>query len=1193
MSADLLNGRYRLEQELGRGGMSVVYRAHDLLLDRPVAVKVLRPGTADDESWKRVLAEARSAARLNHPNIVSIYDVGEGRADDGPSPYIVMELVDGRPLNAAPPREFPVIVAVAERVLEALAHAHDHGVIHRDLKPENILLTAGGQVKLMDFGLAQSVASRLTSGGAVVGTVFYIAPEQAMGRGVDGRADLYALGVVLYELVAGELPFVADNALAVVSLHLHAPPVTPRAHRPELTPAFESLILRLLAKRPEDRPAGARETLQLLRGVLGDGGQAAELSLLDRIVRGRLVGRERELAEAIGHYQRAIAGEEQVLLVTGEPGIGKTRLVRELLAHVEVTGGQAVSGECFAEGGAPFAPFAEILRRTLAERPGLAKEDPLLGELATFAPDLALRFPGIERPAELDPASQQQRAFEAFTFLLERLSAAAPLAVFLDDIHWADAGSLQLIHYLARRVRRLPILLVLTYREIEIDENPPFARLLQDLNRERLAERLKLGRLSREQTRQLLQAMFAEEITPDFLDGVFRESEGNPFFIEEICKSIIDSGKLAFEDGRWRRPSIADLEIPQSIRGAILTRVAKLPEAAREAMLMAAILGREFEFETLQRAVEMPEESLISALEAAEHAQLISETRRNGDVVFTFAHALIPSSLAEAVSVLRRRLLHRRAATAIEAAHPDAWEVLAYHWIEAGDDERAHLFSLRAGDRAYASLARAESVRHYRAALERWPEDDLEGRADTLAKLGDCLLLTATPGVGDVYGEALRIYTRLGRTTQIGDIERRFGRLFYESGDRRRAMEHYRRALEILEAGRPTPELAMALSSMSQMTMLASEYEESLAWGERAIALAADLDVEGVRIHALNNVGCSLCGLGQLERGLALLRESRDRAVAAGQPHDAARALVNVGDVHLTLGRLAEARTAYEELMEFAGRYRVVAFESAARERLVLVLWLLGQWDAALRLERAVRESGTATGLTRVWHHTTVARMQNDLGRPAEARRILVDLRDDAERNEELQTSIPFLTQLTRAARLIGDDEAGRDAVEGMLSRMDAVSFFDGSCGPALVEAVRWMEASNDGGQRAEAQQCLERLERQTRQMNPLDAAPNLAEVHAVLARWDGDLAETASRLEEAAEGWRTVGVPYNRAEALIARGKILAALGEEAAAQSPIHAARAILDDLGSRIDDPSLRETFETHGLPATLRSGFAPAD
>src|SRR3990172_3424123 len=157
MARGPLNNRYRLEGELGRGGMSIVYRAHALLLDRPVAVKVLQ-AARENGGWKRILSEAQSAARLNHPNIVSIYDVGETEMDGEPTPFIVMELVEGRPLNVDPPRELGAVVALADGVLQALGHAHDHGVIHRDLKPENILLTAGGRVKLMDFGLAQSVS---------------------------------------------------------------------------------------------------------------------------------------------------------------------------------------------------------------------------------------------------------------------------------------------------------------------------------------------------------------------------------------------------------------------------------------------------------------------------------------------------------------------------------------------------------------------------------------------------------------------------------------------------------------------------------------------------------------------------------------------------------------------------------------------------------------------------------------------------------------------------------------------------------------------------------------------------------------------------------------------------------------------------------------------------------------------------
>jgi tetratricopeptide (TPR) repeat protein len=257
----ILNGRYRLDAELGRGGMGAVYRAHDLLLKRDVAVKVVSEAGLSTEGRARLLREAQSAAQLNHPNVVSVYDVGEVAlpGSGGQAPFIVMELVEGESLHARRPDDPGEIVGIMGQVCAALAHAHEYGIVHRDLKPENVMVTADGRAKLLDFGLARTVASRLTAEGTLVGTVFYVAPEQALGQEVDGRADLYALGVLLYELLTGRLPFDADDPLAVIGQHLHAPVVSPTEYNPEIPDGLRDLILQLLSKNPEDRPASAGE----------------------------------------------------------------------------------------------------------------------------------------------------------------------------------------------------------------------------------------------------------------------------------------------------------------------------------------------------------------------------------------------------------------------------------------------------------------------------------------------------------------------------------------------------------------------------------------------------------------------------------------------------------------------------------------------------------------------------------------------------------------------------------------------------------------------------------------------------------------------------------------------------------------------------------------------------------------------
>jgi len=317
---DLLLKRYRLDAELGRGGMGVVYLSHDSLLDRNVAVKVLSASGLGSEGHARLLHEAQAAAQLNHPNIVGVYDVGF--ADDARSvPFIVMELVEGESLHSRQQAALDEILSVARQICAALEHAHAHGIIHRDLKPENVIITPDGVAKLMDFGLASSGTSRTSAEGVIAGTVFYLAPEQALGQAVDGRTDLYALGVMLYELTTGRLPFTGDDPLTIIAQHLHAPVAPLRTHRADLPSALEAIILKLLAKDPADRYASARELGTALAAMALQQQAPAEPRNNLPIQLSSFVGRERELAQV-----KQIMAASRLVTLVGAGGCGKTRL---------------------------------------------------------------------------------------------------------------------------------------------------------------------------------------------------------------------------------------------------------------------------------------------------------------------------------------------------------------------------------------------------------------------------------------------------------------------------------------------------------------------------------------------------------------------------------------------------------------------------------------------------------------------------------------------------------------------------------------------------------------------------------------------------------------------------------------------------------------------------------------------------
>jgi len=429
----VLRDRYRLDTELGRGAMGVVYRARDLELERTVAIKLLPETSSAPDARERFLREARAAAALNHPHIISIYDVGLAEG----IPFFVMELVEGPSLSRQRPIALSRIVDVACQICAALEHAHANRIVHRDLKPDNVLLSQANDsatIKLADLGLAlPDTAARISTSGAIVGTAAYMAPEQALGKPVDGRADLYALGVLVYELVTGRVPFCGDNPLAVVSQHIHAPVVRPRVLRPDLPRPLENVILRLLEKDPARRFATAAETSAALQSSLSDSVDFAEeptatVALLDALSRGQLVGRGAELAEARELWQRAREGQGHAVLLSGEPGAGKTRLARELTTQAALDGAVVLQGGCYEyEATTPYLPFVEAFRRWLKEQ---RDDDALRDILGDTAPQISKLAPEIETrlgplPEQPQLAAHEERLlfFDAVAQLFSNLAS--------------------------------------------------------------------------------------------------------------------------------------------------------------------------------------------------------------------------------------------------------------------------------------------------------------------------------------------------------------------------------------------------------------------------------------------------------------------------------------------------------------------------------------------------------------------------------------------------------------------------------------------------------------------------------------------------------------------------------------------------------------------------------------------------
>jgi tetratricopeptide (TPR) repeat protein len=935
MIGTLLNDRYRLDEELGHGGMGTVYRAHDTVLDRDVAVKVLSSTSLGSQGRARLLHEAQAVARLNHPNIVKVYDAGkyEGRS------YIVMELLTGNSLFDARPSSIDAILAIVPPICAALQHAHAHGIIHRDLKLENIIISENGAVSLTDFGLAQSSATRGSVEGLIVGTVYYLAPEQALGQPVDGRTDLYALGVILYELTAGRVPFTGSDPLTIIAQHLHAPVVPPSTYNVAVPVWLDALILKLLSKRPEDRPATAMDVVRMLDEKDTATTPEVQTSVLDRLVRGRLVGREHETEEARAAWRQAIAapGERNVLLISGESGVGKTPLMREVTTLVEVSGGKVLQAECYSQGGAPYAPVADLIRQAFIPAIPAAIDEAVLGDLVTLAPDLRAQVPQTAARLSTNPQSEQQRLFESFTALCAALAAQAPLLIVVEDIHWTDNSTLYLLLYLARRARalKLKLMLLLTFREEDLDEACCLSDVLLDFSHERLSTRIKLARFTCDQTRSLLANMLQEEPSEEFVDGIYRVTEGNLFYVEEVCRSLIEEGKLTRENGHWRHPHMEEIHIPETIQATIQARVNKLPVQVQDVLRLASVIGNEFDFDLLQKASENDEEVLIDAIEIAERAQIIEEVKLKSSLesgeAFTFAHTLIPTTLYDSVSGLRRHRMHRRVAAAIEEMHPDdstQFEVLAQHYEKAGDIPRARDYYTRAGDRAMTIFANREAERDYRAAIQLSPSD-ME-RARLLSGLGESLFRQSLfADAIQTLEAAIYLYHTCRDPDNVARLFARLGRAVWYANDTPRCLtvclEGLETVREMAADPRETPGMAALLHETARAYRFNNKIDEALPLCEQALAMAERLGLAEVQAETLATLGILPNRPPQARR--ESLSQAVEIAEKAGLLGTAARAHLNMSGFLQEAGELQAALLHVQQARLQAHHMGIVSWE--------------------------------------------------------------------------------------------------------------------------------------------------------------------------------------------------------------------------------------------------------------------------
>jgi class 3 adenylate cyclase len=765
-------------------------------------------------------------------------------------------------------------------------------------------------------------------------------PEQALGRAADARSDLYAVGAVLYELVSGRPPFLGDDAVAIISQHINTPPVAPSWHNKQVPKRFEALILKLLTKDPEGRPESATEVRDALRAITSapsetiSGAEPIGTNPLDRLAEGVFVGREAEIETLRKGVEDALSARGRVLLLVGEPGIGKTRTSEELTTYARMRGAQVLWGRCYEGEGAPaYWPWVQIIRSYVNDRDPkqlVSEMGPGAADIAEVVSDVRERLPGLPVPPQLDPEAARFRLFDSVTSLLKNASNTEPLVLVVDDLHWADRPSLLLLQFLARELGSSRILLLGTYRDVELGRQHPLEQTLAELARTQLSNRVLLRGLTEADVGRFLELTSGKVPPAQLVEAVYRETEGNPFFVHEVVQ-------LLGSDGRLEHPEKIEswsLEIPQGVRQVVGRRLSALSEECNELLAIASVMGREFDFSILAKTAEPPEDRVLELIEEAEDARIIGGIpERSG--TYRFSHALIRETLYEEIRTTRRLRLHRRIAESIEELHSAEIESrldeLAYHFCEAasvGDVEKAVGYAERAAERATELLAYEEAANHYERALTALeavePVDELR-QAKLLVAVG---MAQFQSGGSDLYrptcARALDIARRLGEPELFARAALGMGGPYFGSPSYvdEQMVSVFEEALKLL----PDEDSGLRARVMAR---LGSEllWQQSTArrfglWRD-AVAMARRTGDRGALAWALSISAQFMVGDLHLNRGLSmtdeivsLARESGDKraeflGLGARIPY-----LIGAGDVDAVDVALAQCAHLADELRQ-------------------------------------------------------------------------------------------------------------------------------------------------------------------------------------------------------------------------------------------------------------------------------------
>jgi DNA-binding CsgD family transcriptional regulator len=866
------------------------------------------------------------------------------------------------------------------------------------------------------------------------------------------------------------------------------------------------------------------------------------------------IGREQELAALESLLGRAEASEGSFALLSGESGVGKSRLVAELGARARSRGMTVLIGECLelAEGELPYAPLIGALRSLLRSRSRDEADELLVaphGELERLLPELATEAPSQERRGGSEGA--QGRLFEQLLSVICAAARQQPLLLVIEDLHWADRSTRDFIAFLLRGARQEPLALLLTYRSDELHRRHPVKPFVSELQRTGGALRVDLRPFSRQELARQVAAIVGAEPDPALVARLLERSEGNAFFVEELLAASDREGGL-----------------PESLRDALLLRVEGLPAVARSLLEIAAVAGRKVDHELLRKVAALPDEQLNEGVRAAIDSQIL--VHDSGSMDYSFRHALLREAVYDDLLPGERRARHIDLARALTeqpglAGSPAAAAAeLAYHWYAAHELREALPAAIRAGIEAEATRALAEAIVHYDRALDIWdgagadPDELPLTRAQVLQRAGEAKYLAGDPPrAASLAEKSIELIDERKDPIAAALAHERLGRYIWAAGRDQDALATYRRAVELMPAQPASEERALVLAAEGQVLMLCTRSAEAETRCEEAIAIAAEVGAPAVEAHALNTTVPLLSEREAFEEALAAASKARAMASDMNLVEEIGRSYVNGSDVLDQVGRIEEsialAREGIERMRELGADRGIGEF---LRAEVASRLLRLARWDEAGKLLEEML-SRTPSGFTEAMCRNVLAQLLAERGELeqatvhcARAREVLLGAADSQ-----------WVGVLSQAAATIALwDGRPRDAAVSVAACLEAV---EGAERPfmtarlyelgvrACADQIQRAPADSDERERQEtvAKALLDRFDSVcgAKPLRPV-AAASRAGATAELSRISG--VAGPALWAQAQEAWEQLGDPYLAAYARWRRAEAAHAAGDRREAE-------------------------------------------